>query len=157
MIIKKSILIQYSDALARVKLLREELEKKQRHLDLLCKKDYLVADTITLGKKGKKPLGTVKITGTPVREFERAVRTYEKSQAILEKEEQGLLELITQVEEYITGIEDVKMRNIMTLYYVNGLTWIQVAHRMNEIYPNSQRYYTSDSCRQKHDYFFRKN
>lgn len=157
MIIKKSILIQYSDALARVKLLREELEKKQRHLDRLCKKYYLVADTVTLGKKGKKPLGTVKVTGTPVREFERAVKTYEKSQAILEKEEQGLLELITQVEEYITGIEDVKMRNIMTLYYVNGLTWIQVAHRMNEIYPNSKRGYTDSSCRQKHDYFLEKN
>lgn len=157
MIIKKSILIQYSDALARVKLLQEELDKKQRHLDRLGRKGYVVSDTVTYGKRGKKPLGTVKVTGYPVRELKRAVKTWEKSQGILEKEKQGLLELIAQVEEYIAGIEDVKMRNIMTLYYVKGLTWVQVAHKMNEIYPNSLRDYTESGCRQKHDRFLEKN
>lgn len=73
------------------------------------------------------------------------------------KEKQGLSELIAQEEEYTAGIEDVKMRNIMTLYYVKGLTWVQVAHKMNEIYPNSLRDCTESGCRQKHDRFLEKN
>lgn len=156
MIIKKSILIQYSDALARVKLLQEELDKKQRHLDRLGRKGYVVSDTVTYGKRGKKPLGTVKVTGYPVRELKRAVKTWEKSQGILEKEKQGLLELIAQVEEYIAGIEDVKMRNIMTLYYVKGLTWVQVAEKLNRLYPNEENAYSADSCRCKHNRFIGK-
>lgn len=151
----KSILIQYSDALARVKLLREHLGKKQRQLDRIGQHGYVVSDSVTLGKRGKKPLGTIRITGYPVSESQRASKEYEKQYENLMKEEQGLLDLQTMVEEYISGIEDIEMRNIMTLYYVEDLpNWVQVAHGMNCLYP--KRSYTESSCRQKHDRFLEK-
>lgn len=151
----KSILMQYADALARVKLLRKLVGKKQRHLDRIVQCGYVVSDSVTLGKRGKKPLGTIRITGYPVPESQRAYKEYEKQYANLMKEEQVLLELQTMAEEYISGIEDVEIRNIMTLYYVEDLpNWVQVAHGMNCLYP--KRNYTESSCRQRHDRFLEK-
>ncbi|MBE7718804.1 hypothetical protein [Lacrimispora indolis] len=160
--IDKDILIEYSDALARVKLLREQLQKKEDHLDRLRERGYVVADTVTKGKRGKKPLGTAVIIGYPVPESQKAARAYEKSYAILMDEEQELLELINQVEKYIAGVDKMEIRNIMTLYYVEGLNWVQVAHRMNDLYKDQiyrgkMRCYTDSSCRQKHDRFLEKD
>ena len=72
------------------------------------------------------------------------------------QEDLELLELQTQVEEYISGLEDIEMRNILTLYYVEDRTWVQVAHGMNRIYQSKGRCYTADSCRCKHDRFLDK-
>ena len=160
--IDKEILIEYSDALARVKLLREQLQKKQDHLDRLRERGYVVADTVTRGKRGKKPLGTAVIIGYPFPESRRTAMAYERSYAILMDEEQELLELINQVEDYIAGVDKVEIRNIMTLYYVEGLNWVQVAHKMNDlykdqIYKGKMRCYTDSSCRQKHDRFLEKD
>ena len=160
--IDKEILIEYSDALARVKLLREQLQKKQDHLDRLKEQGYMVADTVTRGKRGKKPLGTAVIVGYPFPESQKASRAYERCYAILMDEEQELLELISQVEEYIAGIDKVEIRNIMTLYYVENMNWVQVAHRMNDLYKEQifkgkMRCYTDDNCRLKHDYYLGKN
>lgn len=153
----KEILIEYSDALARVKLLREHLQKKQDHLDRLRERG-VVADIVTKGKRGKKPLGAVVIMGYPLPESQRVARAYERSYALLMDEEQELLEMVNQVEEYIAGVGKVEIRNIMTLYYVENLNWVQVAHRMNDLYKDQiskgkMRCYTDGSCRRKHDYY----
>ena len=160
--IDKNILIEYSDALARVKLLREQLQKKEDHLDRLRERGYVVADTVTKGKRGKKPLGTAVIVGYPVPESQRAAKAYERSYAILIDEDQMLLEMINQVEEYIAGIDKVEIRNIMTLYYVENMNWVQVAHKMNDMYKDQVskgkiRCYTDGSCRRKHDYYLENN
>lgn len=152
----KSILVVYADARARIKLVREQTEKKRRRLEKLEQKGVRVSDSVSCGKRGKKPLGTVRITGYPVPEHDRAKREYEKQYGNLMQEEQEILELQTQVEEYITGLDDIEIRNIMTLYYVEDMTWIQVAHGMNRIYQSKGRCYTADSCRCKHDRFLDK-
>ncbi|MGP8315034.1 hypothetical protein ACG0Z4_29685 [Enterocloster aldenensis] len=152
----KDILVVYADARARIKLVREQTEKKRRRLEKLEQKGVRVSDSVSCGKRGKKPLGTVRITGYPVPEHDRAKREYEKQYGNLMREEQELLELQTQVEEYITGLDDIEIRNIMTLYYVEDMTWIQVAHGMNRIYQSRSRCYTDSSCRQKHDRFLDK-
>lgn len=152
----KEILVNYSDALARVKLLRSQMEKKEKQLDKLRERG-MVADTVSYGKRGKKSLGITTIVGCADAELQRASRAYEKGYAVLLEEEQKLLELITQVEEYIAGIGDIKIRNIMTLYYVEDMNWVQVAHKMNDIYDGKKSYFTDGSCRLRHDRFLEKN
>ena len=154
--VDKSILVVYADARARIKMVREQTEKKRRRLEKREQKGVRVSDSVSCGKRGKKPLGTVRITGYPVPEHDRAKREYEKQYGNLMREEQKLLELQTRVEEYISGLEDIEMRNILTLYYVEDMTWIQVAHGMNRIYQSKNRCYTESSCRQKHDRFLEK-
>ena len=49
--------------------------------------------------------------------------------AIAERERRCQTEL-DKIEHFIAGIEDSKIRQIITLYYVQGLSWQQVAFRI---------------------------
>ncbi len=151
----KKLLEQYSAALSRVKILRQQVLRLENKIEKLTKERCYVSDTVTCGKKGKKPLGTVKVSGFPYKEYNNTKVLLQKRRDNLYREEQELLELITKVEEYVSKIEDLEMRNILTLYYINDLTWLQVAHRMNELTKKTK--YTESSCRQKHDRFLEKN
>ena len=151
--ITKHILEQYSDALARIKLLRLSVKNMEYKICQMDKRGYFVTDSVTKGKKGKKSLGTVTIAGFPHNEYRKITNTLNKRREKLLREEQELLELITKVEEYISELEDIEMRNILTLYYVENLTWVQVAHELNAI--NRSKEYTSDSCRCKHERFLK--
>ena len=88
----KEVLEQYSDRLARVRLIQEHREKKQRRLNKLNEKGYTVADSVACGRKGRKPLQTVKIFGTPYSEISKVKAELKKQDFILAREEQALLE-----------------------------------------------------------------
>ncbi len=154
--LEKHVLQEYSDALARVKLIRKSIESLAEKIKQITTGDFYVSDSVTRGKKGKKSLGTVTIKGIPYPEYFRKKETLRKRWIHLEKEEMELLELTSMVEEYIFQIQDIEIRNIMSLYYIDDLNWLQVAHRMNEMY-EKKRTYTESSCRRKHDRFLEKN
>lgn len=148
----KKILQQYSDALARIKQLQETIEKLNNKIEKLEHTDYgLVGDTVTKGKRGKKPLGTAKVTGFPVPEYKKTEYQLKIRKELLCKQEEDLLQLTNEVEEYIASVRDIEMQNILTLYYIEDMTWVQVAHRMNELYRD--KVYTENSCRCKHERF----
>ena len=46
---------------------------------------------------------------------------------------------------YITGVQDSLMRQILSLRYINGLSWVQIAHSIGGN--------TEDSVRKAHDRF----
>ena len=151
----KNILDQYADALARVKYLRQSVKSLEDKLESMNHQGYYVTDSVNRGKRGKKSLGNVTIAGFPHSEYSRLRRILEKRKGILEFEEQNLLECTTLVEEYISKLEDVEIRNILSLYYVEELTWLQVSFRMNGLY-RKKKSYTESSCRRKHDRFLEK-
>ena len=151
-----NILTQYADAAARVKYLRKEISKLENKIFKLETTDLGIAsDVVTKGKRGGRPLGTVKITGFRQQEYDRASKNLIERKLLLKHREDGLLELMNQAEEFIEGIGDIELRNICSLYYIEDMTWALVAFNMNEIYKG--RNYTSDSCRMKHDRYFIKN
>lgn len=151
----KYILISYSDALARVKYLRGSIENLETKLSRMNRQGYYVADSVTTGKKGKKPLGIVTVAGFPYPAYDHIRKQLIEREKQLEQEEQKLLELTNKAEEYIGGLKDIEIRNILSLYYIEDLNWVQVAHRMNAIYSKKKRY-TEGSCRLKHDRFIKK-
>lgn len=135
-----------------IKDLRKRIEKGCDELEKLNK--MVVKDSVACGKKGKKPIRTVKIEGRPT----SAINTIQKiceqridRQLKLEKE---LLEMTCQVEEYIASIQKSELRIMFRFYYIDDLSWVQVAHKMNELFP--KRKYTEDSCRMKDKRFFEK-
>lgn len=151
----KNILIKYSDARARIKYLRQSIKKLEAKIEKLEYTDYgMVGDTVSKGKKGKKPLGTVKITGFSVPEHRKATRALRVRKVLLKNQEEELLQLTNDVEEFIAGIKNIEMQNILTLYYIEDLSWQQVAFSMNELY--SDNTYTSESCRCKQERFLKK-
>lgn len=150
----KSVLIEYADMKEEIKDLRRRIEQNKRELYKL--NDQTVVDSVSRGKKGKKPLGTVKITGRPVIAISRKEALLSKRIRRLEELEGELLDLTMQVEEYIETIEKSELRTMFRLYYVDDLTWYQVALRMNQMFPKRKIKYTEDNCRIRHTRFLEK-
>lgn len=150
----KNILIEYADMKEEIKDLRKRIEQNKKELSRL--NGQVVMDSVSCGKKGKKPLGTVKITGRPVTAISRKESLLNKRIRRLEELEEGLLELTIQVDEYIETIEKSELRIIFRLYYIDDLTWYQVALRMNQNFPKRKVKYTEDNCRMRHNRFLEK-
>ncbi len=150
----KNILIEYADMKEEIKDLRRRIEQNKKELSRL--NGQIVMDSVSCGKKGKKPLGTVKITGRPVTAISRKESLLNKRIRRLEELEEGLLELTIQVDEYIETIEKSELRIIFRLYYIDDLTWYQVALRMNQNFPKRKVEYTEDNCRMRHNRFLEK-
>ena len=147
----KNILIEYADMKEEIKDLRKRIDADKKELDKL--NNMIVTDSVTCGKKGRKPIRTVKIQGRPTAAIIRKQNLYEKKIRRLEELEMELLELTNQVEEYIDAIPKSELRIMFRLYYIDDLTWYQVAMRMNQSFPKRRIKYTEDNCKQRHKRF----
>ena len=150
----KSILIEYADMKEEIKDLRKRIDADRKELDRL--NSIVVTDSVTCGKKGKKPLRTVKIQGKPTMAIIRKNALVNQRISKLERLELELLELTNQVEEYIEEIPKSELRIMFRLYYVDDLTWYKVALQMNNMFPKRRIKYTEDNCKQKHKRFLEK-
>lgn len=146
---EKHILEQYTDLQQEERDMMRRIQSVSDKLLNMEMSGYMVADSVTCGKKGKKPLGTRRIQGFPVPEYEKkrtALKTYKLQLQLLDDK---LLQMLTDVEEYIQSIEDSRIRRIIRYRYIDDLSWVQVAHRMGGKH-------TADSCRMAHDRFLEK-
>lgn len=150
----KNVLIQYVEMKEEIKDLRRRIHENERELAKL--ENMIVTDSVTRGKRGKKPLGTVKITGRPTAAINMKQRLLKKRNDRLTALEAELLELTNQAEEYIETIPKSELRIIFRLYYIDALTWYQVALKMNQKFPKRRIKYTEDNCRMRHNRFLEK-
>ncbi len=150
----KNVLIQYVEMKEEIKDLRRRIHENERELAKL--ENMIVTDSVTRGKRGKKPLGTVKITGRPTAAIELKQKLLKKRNDRLTALEAELLELTNQAEEYIETIPKSELRIIFRLYYIDDLTWYQVALKMNQKFPKRRIKYTEDNCRMRHNRFLEK-
>lgn len=151
---ERNILVEYADMIEEIKDLRRRIQDDQKKIDHLSQ--TIVSDSVTCGKKGKKPLRTVKIKGFPNMEINRRIGLLKKRKTKLMLLESDLLEKQIQVEEYIDGIDKSELRMMFRLYYLDNLTWYQVALQMNQIFPKRRVKYTEDSCRMRNKRYFEK-
>ena len=128
----KTILSEYADMKEEIKDLRRRIAEDKKKIDQL--KQTVVSDSVSCGKKGKKPIRTVKIKGFPHMEINRRISLLKRRQAKLQMLETDLIEKQLQVEEYIQTIQKSELRTMFRLYYIDNLTWYQVALRMNQIF-----------------------
>ena len=151
----KDILQQYLHTRARIKYLCTQAEKLRHKINRLMYTDYGIAgDTVSRGKRGKKPLGTVRISGFPVPEYQGIVEQLKRRNKLLKAEELKLAKLACEAEGFIASISDIEMRNILSFHYIEGMGWAQVAYNMNVLY--GDKIYTPDGCRVKHERFLKK-
>ena len=132
-----------------IKDIRRRIQKLEKEINNLS----VVSDSV----KGTRPDGTygsIRITGYPAPEYYRKAAAVEKYKKKLEAKDAELLELTTQAEEYIESIDSSELRIMMRLYYIDGMTWVQVAHRMNQTFPKRRRKFTEDGCRMRNKRFF---
>jgi chromatin segregation and condensation protein Rec8/ScpA/Scc1 (kleisin family) len=152
--VDKNVLIQYVDMKEEIKDLRRRIHENERELAKL--ENMIVTDSVTRGKRGKKPLGTVKITGRPTAAIALKQKLLKKRNDRLTALEAELLELTNQAEEYIETIPKSELRIMFRLYYIDDLTWYQVALQMNQKFPKRSIKYTEDNCRMRHNRFLEK-
>ena len=150
----KTILSEYADMKEEIKDLRRRITEDQKKIDQL--QHTIVSDSVSCGKKGKKPIRTVKIKGFPQKEINIRIALMKKRQAKLQMLETDLIEKQIQVEEYIQTIQKSELRTMFRLYYIDNLTWYQVTLRMSQIFPKRKIKYTDDNCRKRHDRFLEK-
>lgn len=146
----KSILIQYSDMREEIKDLRRRIQKLEGEIDSLD----IVSDSVK-GTRKDGTIGSIKITGYPEPRYWRLKNILESRKKRLIEAEEKLQEMVGEVEKYIDSIESSELRIMFRLYYVDNLTWYQVAWRMNTMF-HKKRAYTEDSCRCKHNRFLEK-
>lgn len=119
----KNVLAQYEDLLFEIKELEERIAKVRAEIRKI-EKEGEVTDMVSGGYGG---IQHFTIQGFPVPEHGR-------KKAILKRRELELCGLKADVEEtineviiYINGIEDSHTRRILSMRYIDGLTWKQIA------------------------------
>lgn len=135
-----------------IKDLRHRIDKYRRELEKL--NDMIVTDSVTCGKKGKKPIRTVKITGRPNRMIERKKAALENNVEKLEELEDELLDLSNQVEKYIASIKKSEIRIMFRLYFMDDLSYMKVADKMNTMFPKRDIAYTDENVKKRIQRYF---
>ena len=138
-VMDKNILVQYCDLQEEVKDLRRRIAKLEDEISHLT----VVSDSVT-GTREDGTIGHIKITGYPFPEESRKQVLLRRRKEALEEKEEELLELLSDVEEYINSIDDSRIRRIFRYRYVDNMSWVQVAIQMGGKH-------TADSCRMAHD------
>lgn len=124
--ISKEILIQYSDLREEVKEVRERIDKTEKQIAKI-EDDGNVVDSVSGGNGGTQHF---KIEGFPYPEYSRKKILLYARKATLASLELELMETLNQVEEFIKSVDDSRMRRIITLRFVDNLSWNKVADRI---------------------------
>ena len=148
----KNILSEYADMKEEIKDLRRRIAEDQKRIDQLRR--TIVTDSVSCGKKGKKPIRTVKIKGFPQAEINRRIALMERRQAKLQMLETDLIEKQLQVEEYIQTIQKSELRIMFRLCFIDDLSYPKVAMRMNQIYPKRKIKYTDENVKKRIQRYF---
>ena len=149
----KNVLIQYTDMIEEVKDIRKRILQTEKQISRI-EEEGTVKDTVSGGMGG---IQHFVVEGMPVPELRRKRLLLNKRKAMLIKKENELLELMNQAEEYINSIEKSELRMMFRFYYIDGMTWLKVAHKMNQLHPKRRVAYTEDSCRMRNTRFFQEN
>lgn len=148
----KSVLIEYADMKEEIKDLRRRIDAGKRELNEL--NNMIVTDSVTCGKKGKKPLRTVKIQGVPRAAITRRQSILDRNIKRMEVLELELLELQGQAEEYIESIEKSELRIMFRLYFIDDISYSKVAMRMNQMFPKRKIKYTDENIKKRIQRYF---
>lgn len=129
----KMILNEYCGMKAEIKQLRDLIDKTEKRLEKIEGKER-ISEGI---------------------EYSREKDLLLSRKARLRRRAEKSLELTNSVEKFIGSIEKDEIRTMFRFYYIEGLTWQQVAMEMNELFPKRKIAYTEENCRARNARFFK--
>lgn len=121
--ITRQILIQYADLKQEVIELRNKIEKLEEQIKKI-EAEGSVVDKVMGGEGG---IQSFKIEGFPYAQYSRKKTLLYARKDTLSELELELLEMLNNVEYFISTIADSRMRRIVNLRVVEGLSWNKVA------------------------------
>lgn len=125
----KELLRQYDDIQKEIK----ELECRIKKLN--CKAD-IESDTV-VGSNTEFPYNERVYTVSGIN-FEAKTEKLDRLNKVLTKRVQKCEDMKIEIEEFINTIPDSRTRRVFSLRYIDGLTWMQIARRIeryDESYP----------------------
>ena len=146
----KEILNQYISLKREIADEQRRIDQMERQIRSMIPKDRQVIDMVSKGKRGKKSLGNIKISGigdqTAMNRKRAALRSRKAKQ---ELRLSRLETMVCDIEDFINQIEDSETRRIMRLFVIQGYTWKETAVLMGNGY-------TEEACKQIYSRFVRK-
>jgi DNA-directed RNA polymerase specialized sigma subunit len=107
--------------------LKKRISRMQRELKLL--KNSQVADTVT-GSREDLTIGPIKVVGKPTRQYAEQSKRLTALIERYNKDADTLAQKLEEVETYLDGLEDARLRTILRLRYVDGYTLTDVGMRV---------------------------
>lgn len=139
--ISKVVLKQYIDLQAEAEEIREKIVKLENQIDNITKRIKEIEDKKeTVKDKVKGGLGGIQgfnIEGIPMKEYQKKKSDLmmknlllNQRKSTLEILEYEITQQTNEVEQFISGIKDSRMRRIINLRFVQRLSWNKVADRI---------------------------
>lgn len=121
--VTKKVLSQYSDLQEEVKEVRLKIERLEKDISKI-EAGEMVIDSVSGGNGGKQHF---KIEGIPFPEYSRKKTLLYARKATLQLLEDDLLEKTNEVEQFITSVDDSRIRRIINLRFLENKSWNEVA------------------------------
>lgn len=122
----KNILAQYDDLLRETKEVEQRLDNVKAEIRRI-EDEGEVTDMVAGGYGG---IQHFTITGFPVPEYKRKKAILRHREIVLNGLKNEIEATINDVQVFINGIEDSHIRRIVSMRYIDGLTWRQIATRI---------------------------
>lgn len=134
---QSNIISQYESLVKEIKEIRQDIEEKQKHKEKLERS--VKRDIVKGGAAGEQ---RYKISDYDKAEVEETEYLINKGIRLLKEREKTVQETLLEIEEFINSIDDSRMRRMISLKYIHGKTWYQVAQTMGIMY-------SPDSCKKQ--------
>lgn len=121
--VTKQTLEQYYDLPREIEEVQTKINQLERYIDKI-NEDGNVIDTVSGGEGG---IQHFKIEGFPEKEYNKKKLLLLTRKSMLMQLQDQLLEQTNEIESFIAGITDSRMRRIINLRYVERLSWNDVA------------------------------
>ena len=139
--ISKSVLKQYIDLQAEADEIRDKISRLEKQIDSIAKRikeieenKETVKDKVRGGMGGMQRFN---IEGIPMKEYQKKKSDLmmknlllNQRKSTLEILEYEITQQTNEVEQFIAGIKDSRMRRIINLRFIQNLSWNKVADRI---------------------------
>lgn len=126
--------------------IKKEIQDLEKRIATIEKQSRMASDVVQNGYKRHAV-----IYGVDVKRAYKLQSLHEK----YKKFKIALVDKHEEIEDYIENISFAEIRQIFRYRYIDNKNWVQIAHKMNQLYQD--KIYTEDSVRKKHDRFLEKN
>lgn len=119
----RSVLKKYDALKDEQADIAKRIDKISREMSQLLNSQ--VSDTVS-GTREDGTYGPIKIKGIPFPEYDRKKEQLQRSLEHYEQIEEKLAGMITEIEQFIAGIEEPRIRTILRMKYIDGRTWREI-------------------------------
>ena len=121
------------EVLKRYDALKDEQQDVKRRAEILEREmnrllTTMVSDTV-MGTREDGTYGPIKIKGIPFPEYDRKKELLQKRLDRYAEIDAELAGMINEIEVFISGVPDSRIRTILRLKYIDGRTWREIGRR----------------------------